>query len=109
MPGRPWLHCVLNNEGRFFPMKRPLTAAKLFKALFVVLSLLTLGNGCATLPNVSETISEAPTNGGSPQIASAKGPLSLKQSRALMERLKRSVEATDMLQRYTTVIESVSR
>ena len=77
-------------------------------AFFVVLSLLILGNGCATLPNVSETISEAPTTGAPPQIVSAKGPLSLKQSKALMERLKRSVEATDMLQRYVTVIESVS-
>ena len=97
------------SEGEFFLMKRATTAAKLFTSLFVVLSLLTLGNGCATLPNVSETISEAPANGGSPQIASVKGSLSFKQSKALMARLKRSVEATDMLQRYTTVIESVSR
>ena len=89
-------------------MKRATTTAKLFTSLFVVLSLLTLGNGCATLPNVSETISEAPANGGSPQIASAKGPLSFKQSKALMARLKRSVKTTDMLQRYITVIESVS-
>jgi cardiolipin synthase A/B len=45
---------------------------------------------------------------GAPQIVSAKGPLSLKQSKAVMERLKRSVEATDILQRYITVIESVT-
>ena len=81
---------------------------KSFPLLFVFFSILTLGAGCATLPNVSETIREAPATGGSPQIASAKGPLSFKQSRALMERLKRSVKATDILQRYATVIESVS-
>jgi cardiolipin synthase A/B len=82
--------------------------AKSFPLLFVLLSILTLGGGCATLPDVSETIRQAPTTGRPPQIASAKGPLSLKQSKALMKRLKRSVEATDILQRYGTVIESVS-
>ena len=37
----------------------------------------------------------------------AKGPLFLKASKALMKRLKRSVEATDMLGRHSTDIESV--
>jgi cardiolipin synthase len=82
--------------------------AKSFALLFIVLSIFTLGGGCATLPNVTETIRQAPATGGSPQIVSAKGPLSLKQSKAVMERLKRSVEATDILQRYSIVIESVS-
>ena len=82
--------------------------AKLFRAFPLLLFLLIVG-GCATLPNVSETISEAPANGGSPQIESAKGPLSFKQSKALMNRLKRSVKGTDMLERYNTVIESVSQ
>ena len=85
-----------------------MTRAKSFPLLFVMFSILTLGGGCASLPNVSETIRQAPTTGRPPQIASAKGPLSLKQSKALMERIKRSVEATDILQRYSTVIESVS-
>ena len=82
--------------------------AKSFALLFVMLSMLALGGGCATLPNVTETIREAPAAWGSPQIVSAKGPLSLKQSKAVMERLKQSVEATDILQRYITVIESVT-
>jgi cardiolipin synthase len=81
---------------------------KCFPLLVVLLSAVTLGGGCATLPNVTETIREAPTAEGPPQIVSAKGPVSLKQRRALMVRLKRTVEATDMLQRYSTVIESVS-
>jgi cardiolipin synthase len=82
--------------------------AKTFPLLFVLLCILTLGGGCATLPSVSEKTAQAPTTGAPPQIASAKGPLSFEQSQALMERLKRSVTATDMLQRYSTVIESVS-
>ena len=43
-----------------------------------------------------------------PQILSAKGLLSPKKSKALMERLKQSVAPTDMLQRFSAVIESVS-
>jgi cardiolipin synthase A/B len=84
--------------------------AKSFALLFAVLSLpvVIFGGGCATLPNVTETIRQAPSTGGSPQIVSAKGPLTLKQSKAVMDRLKRSVEATDILQRYSTVIESVT-
>jgi cardiolipin synthase len=82
--------------------------AKSFFSFFLLVSVLTLGGGCATLPNVTETIHEAPTAQGPRQIASTKGLLSPKQSKALMERLKRSVEATDILERYTAVIESVS-
>jgi len=66
------------------------------------------GAGCATLPNVSEKIQDAPVTQPSPQILSTKGLLSPKQSKALMERLQRSVDPTDMLQRYSAVIESVS-
>jgi cardiolipin synthase A/B len=81
---------------------------RVFFFFFLLVSIVTLGGGCATLPNVSEMIDEAPTTQAPPQIASAKGLLSPKQSRALMERLQRSVDPTDMLQRYSAVIESVS-
>ena len=75
--------------------------------LLLVFIILVAG-GCATLPNVTETISDVPAGQESLQIASAKGLLSPKQSKALMERLQGSVDQTDMLQRYTAVIESVS-
>jgi len=89
-------------------MRETMKRAKSFFSFFLLVSVLTLGGGCATLPNVTETIHEAPTAQGPRQIASTKGLLSPKQSKALMERLKRSVEATDILERYTAVIESVS-
>jgi cardiolipin synthase A/B len=79
-----------------------------FFFLFLLISILTFNGGCATLPNVTETISDVPAGQEPPQIASAKGLLSPKQSKALMERLQRSVDATDMIQRYSAVIESVS-
>src|SRR3989304_3615333 len=74
---------------------------------FLSVSVLILGGGCATLPRVSDVIDEARTQ-EPPQILSAKGLLSPEKSKALMERLKQSVAPTDMLQRYSAVIESVS-
>ena len=82
--------------------------ARRFCFFFLLVSIVALGGGCATLPNVSEVIAEAPTTQASPQIASVKGLLSPRQSKALMDRLQGSVDPTDMLQRYTAVIESVS-
>ena len=82
--------------------------AKFFFFFVLLVSIVTLGGGCATLPNVSEMMDEAPTTQEPRQIASVKGLLSPKQSKTLMERFKRSVEATDILERYTAVIESVS-
>ena len=83
---------------------------KIINPLFLFLLLLSILSlsGCASLPNVSEKIQEAPVTQESPQILSAKGLLSPKQSQVLMERLQRSVDPTDMLQRYSAVIESVS-
>ena len=70
--------------------------------------IVTLSGGCTTLPNVSKVIEEAPDTGKPAQIDSVKGLLSPKQSKALMERLQRSVDTTDLLNRYSAVIESVS-
>jgi cardiolipin synthase A/B len=75
--------------------------------LLLVLSILTFG-GCASLPDVSEKIQEAPVSRETPRILSAKGLLSPKQSKTLVERLQRSVDPTDILPRYLAVKESVS-
>jgi len=84
-----------------------MTLLKPFFLFFLSVSMLIPGSGCATLPTVSDVIDEAPTQ-DPPQILSAKGLLSPEKSKALMERLKQSVAPTDMLQRYSAVIESVS-
>ena len=78
-----------------------------FLWFFLSVSLLSLGGWCATLPKVSDAIDNASIQ-EPPQILSAKGLLSPEKSKALMERLKRSVAPTDMLERYSAVIESVS-
>jgi cardiolipin synthase len=66
------------------------------------------GNGCATLPNVTDTIDSAPTAQPPRQILSSDGLISPKKSKAIMERLKRSVDPTDVLERHTAVVESVT-
>ena len=70
--------------------------------------MLSLSNGCATLPNVSEIIEEAPAAQEPPQIVSSKGLLSPKKSKAIMDRLERTVDPTDILERHTAVVESVT-
>jgi cardiolipin synthase len=98
----------LQNLRKFFFNGVSMIRAKTFPLLLALLSVVSFGGGCATLPNVSEMIHEAPPIRTPRQIASAKGLLSPKQSKAFMQLLQRSVEATDVLQRYSAVIESVS-
>src|SRR5664279_2432049 len=78
----------------------------IFFLLFV--SVFSLGNRCATLPNVSKTIGEAPTAHKPPQVVASEGLLSPQKSKAIMDRLKRSVEPTDILGRHAAVVESVT-
>jgi len=69
---------------------------------------LSFSSGCATLPNVSEMIEETPAAQQPQLIVSAKGVLSPRQSKAVMERLKRAANPTDILERHTAVVESVT-
>jgi cardiolipin synthase A/B len=85
-----------------------MTISKLSFLFFLVVSVLSLGGGCTSLPNVSEKIAETPTTQEPHQILSSKGLLSPQKSRVIMERLKESVDPTDILGRHTAVIESVT-
>ena len=69
---------------------------------------MSFSSGCATLPNVSEMIEETPAAQQPQLIVSAKGVLSPRQSKAVMERLKRAANPTDILERHTAVVESVT-
>ncbi len=70
--------------------------------------ILNFNTGCATLPNVTDIIDDAPDGQKSPQMVSSKGQVSTAQSKAIMERLKRSVGSTDILERHNAVVESVT-
>jgi len=85
-----------------------MTSAKPFFLFVLLVSILSTTNGCATLPNVSEVIDETPSAQKPRQIDSPKGLLSPEQSKAIMERLKQSVDPTDILQRHTVVMESIT-
>ncbi len=71
-------------------------------------SILGLSTGCTALPNVSAIIDDASTAQSARQLVSVKGVLSPKESRAIMERLKKTVAPTDILARHTVVVESVT-
>ena len=85
-----------------------MTIARPFFLFSLFVSILSLNTGCATLPSVSKTIDEASTVREHRQIVSSKGLLSPQKSKAIMERLKRSVDPTDILERHTAVVESVT-
>ncbi|MGB5218834.1 MAG: phospholipase D-like domain-containing protein, partial [Smithella sp.] len=91
-----------------FDKDKHMKIAKAFFFFFLFTSILNLINGCATLPRVSEKIDAAPTAGEPRQIVSSKGLLSPEKSKAIMERLKQSVNPTDIVERYTAVVESVT-
>ncbi len=76
--------------------------------LIIVLVSAIIFCGCATLPKVSEVTDQATDSQESPRIRAAKGFLSPQQSKAIIERLKKQVDPTDLLERETAVVESVS-
>ena len=85
-----------------------MTITKYVFLYFLCLSGVSLSSGCATLPNVSDMIDEPPTAQQPRQIVSARGSLSRQKSASVMERLKQSVDPTDILGRHTIVVESVT-
>src|SRR4030066_164740 len=85
-----------------------MTIIRHFFLFFLLVPILSLSGGCAALPNVSEMIDEVPTAQEHRQIDSAKGLLSPEKSKAIMDRLKLSVNPTDVLERHTAVVESVT-
>jgi cardiolipin synthase A/B len=76
--------------------------------IFLSVSVMSIGSGCSTLPNASEKIDAAPAAQEPHQIVSAKGLLSPNQSKAIIERLQRSADPSDTLQRFNDVIESLT-
>jgi cardiolipin synthase len=85
-----------------------MTTIRRFILFILFTSIFSPITGCATLPNVSETIDESVATQTTRQIVSSKGLLSPQKSKAVMDRLKRSVDPTDVLERHTAVVESVT-
>jgi cardiolipin synthase len=85
-----------------------MTLCKLYLIGLLFLSTMGLVGGCATLPNVSEKIAEASPGEKPPRIVSSSGLLSPQKSKAILERLKQSVDPTDILEHHIGVVESVT-
>jgi cardiolipin synthase len=81
---------------------------KLVILFSLFISIVSLGNGCATLPDVSKVIDEAPASQEPRQIVSSKGLVSPEKSKAIIDRLQQSADPTDFLDRHTAVVESVT-
>jgi len=81
---------------------------KTFLLFSLYLSIVTLGNGCATLPDVSRVMEEIPASQGPRQIVSSKGLVSPKKSKAIIARLQKSADPSDFLERHTAIVESVT-
>ena len=85
-----------------------MTTVKTFILPLLLTAILGVTPGCATLPNVTEMMDEAPSSQKPRQIVSTRGEISPRKSKAIMDRLKRSVDPTDVLERHTAVVESVT-
>jgi cardiolipin synthase len=80
--------------------------ARHFILFTLLVSLLNLVSGCASLPNVSKMMVETTDANKPHQIISAKGPLSDSESQAIIERLKKTVPPTDILTDYLAVMDT---
>lgn len=86
---------------KFSAFKRP--------ALFIALSYVFLLAGCASLPNIREVLrGPTTTEGTPPTIVGAHRRLTARQSRAVIEKLKRQSLPTDILERHLAIEEAIS-
>jgi cardiolipin synthase len=78
--------------------------------LFLAMSLsaLALTTGCTSLPNATEVLDEASNTEQPLRIASGDGLLSAAKSKAIIDRLKRTANPTDLLERHNAALELVS-
>lgn len=76
--------------------------------LSVLLSVACIFSGCATLPNVSEIIEDAPAGERPPEIVGAKGKLPEQTSKKIIKKIKRFSGVSDIIEKQTLALEDVS-
>ena len=83
-------------------------AARRFGAtsLLLAVGLGALG-GCASVPNVEPVINQS-ANAGEPQLVGARGPLSVEQSKAALDKLRAQAPDSDILQRHLAIENAVA-
>jgi len=78
--------------------------------LFLVLWLLCLVSlsSCASLPTIKEVLRRPVHTEKPPDIVGPRGPLSYRQSRAILRKLKKQARSPDILNAYISLMEAVS-
>jgi len=67
----------------------------------------TLG-ACATVPNVEPVMDQSANADAKPQLAGARGPLSVEQSKAILDKLRTQAPDSDVLQRHLAIEETIA-
>ncbi len=87
------------------------SAGPLTGSLFLLVAFLCLitVSGCASLPNVQEEMDHELSSSDEPtKIMGSKGEISSKSGKAMIKRLERQVDATELLQQQVQVMQSIS-
>jgi len=97
----------MNTDNQKFAVVNRMNSFKTFVFSLLFITIVSFIIGCAMLPRVSEKDGASPDQ-GQLQIVSATGLVSAEKSKTIMDRLKQSVDPTDILERFTAVVESVT-
>jgi cardiolipin synthase len=63
---------------------------------------------CGTVPNVEPVMEQSANADAKPQLASARGPLSVEQSKAILDKLRAQAPDSDVLQRHLAIEEAIA-
>jgi cardiolipin synthase len=75
--------------------------------LFLGIALGTLA-ACGTVPNVEPVINQSADANIKPQLANARGPLSVDESKATLDKLRAQAPDSDVLQRHLAIEEAIA-
>ncbi len=78
-----------------------------FRPFSASLLLLLFCGGCATLPKIKE-VQEPQSVSAQPRIIGPKGEISSRKSKAILRRLGRQAQNTDLLQKHTALMEAIT-
>src|SRR2546423_8089556 len=75
--------------------------------LLLGIALGTLG-ACGSVPNVESVMKQSANADAKPQLAGARGPLTLEQSKAALDKLRAQAPDSDVLQRHLAIEEAIA-
>jgi len=93
---------------------RPLTAVvgpaplrRIATGILLGIGLGALG-ACATVPNVEPVMNQSANADDKPQLSGARGPLSVEQSKTILDKLRAQAPDSDVLQRHLAIEEAIA-